>query len=995
MKRILVLIALLNTIVINELYSQCNVNTTVCSVTGNTAGPFTFQNPSGNPSTCLDFINGNTSNYAYIVLYITQTGNLDLLIQGNNAGTGCLDVAIFNITGQTDPCSSMSPATQIACNYVAPCVGCAEFGTGGLGCPAVVNPGQVTAGSVIMILVEDYSDAQNSFTMTIGNGPNSAQTGIPDPTINPASLGPFCTTDGLKQITASNMGGTWSGPGMSANGMFNPAVAGPGVHTINYSIGVAPCNASSSAQITVGSIAVNNMNVGACQQGGVYSVTGNIDILQPPATGDLVVEGCDGTQVVVASAPFTAGSYPFNLGGLSANGAACDIHAYFTGSDCSHILTYTAPSCPPSCGFTNAVANASGCQPGNTFNVTGTLSFLSPPATGQLIVEDCNGNSLSFNPPFVSPLSFSFNSLTPDGQNCSVSAHFTAEPSCSISTSYTSPAIPVVSAGNDSDICQGGTANLTASGATTYTWDNGAGTGDNVSVSPMQTTTYTVTGTTNGCTATDQVTVTVNSDLVLTMSPDVEICQGESATITVSGGDSYVWDNNLGTGSSHTVSPVATTTYSVTGTDVNGCMGTGQVVVTVNPLPVVYASSVATCESESVVITAAGAQAYTWSPSIHLSSTTGEMVTFTPGDSRIYTIVGIDGNGCEGSTTVSVTVHPNPVIEAGNDVIECEGNQITLSATGAGPGGQYTWDNYVVNGVPFIPPVGSTVYSVVATTAQGCTGTDALTVTVDALPEISFTAVQDQNCVPVGAVFTNTSPAGSNCIWSFDNGQTVVGCGPVTQTFNHPGIFGASLQMESDNGCVAVLYRDSMVFVDAIPEAAFTPYPAVFELSNTQVDFKNNSTGATSYSWDFGTGGAYSEEVNPSYTYPEEVASYVVTLIAISEAGCRDTTEYPVRSEEDLIFYIPNTFTPDGDEFNQAFLPVFTSGFDPYDYKLMIFNRWGEMVFESNDASVGWKGTYGVNGKICQDGMYSWKIEFKTIKNDERKMYVGHINLLR
>ena len=98
---------------------------------------------------------------------------------------------------------------------------------------------------------------------------------------------------------------------------------------------------------------------------------------------------------------------------------------------------------------------------------------------------------------------------------------------------------------------------------------------------------------------------------------------------------------------------------------------------------------------------------------------------------------------------------------------------------------------------------------------------------------------------------------------------------------------------------------------------------------------------------------------------------------------------------EELIFYVPNTFTPDNDDFNESFQPIFTSGFDPYDYTLYIFNRWGELIFESNDANVGWNGKYGVEGEFVQDGTYVWKIEFKTKRNDERKVVVGHVNLLR
>ena len=108
---------------------------------------------------------------------------------------------------------------------------------------------------------------------------------------------------------------------------------------------------------------------------------------------------------------------------------------------------------------------------------------------------------------------------------------------------------------------------------------------------------------------------------------------------------------------------------------------------------------------------------------------------------------------------------------------------------------------------------------------------------------------------------------------------------------------------------------------------------------------------------------------------------------------CSDTTWLAIDVDEELIFYVPNTFTPDDDNFNQLFAPVFTSGFDPYDFNLLIFNRWGEVIWESHNAEAGWDGTYG--GMPVQDGTYTWKIEFKTSANDERMIKTGHVNVIR
>jgi gliding motility-associated-like protein len=164
------------------------------------------------------------------------------------------------------------------------------------------------------------------------------------------------------------------------------------------------------------------------------------------------------------------------------------------------------------------------------------------------------------------------------------------------------------------------------------------------------------------------------------------------------------------------------------------------------------------------------------------------------------------------------------------------------------------------------------------------------------------------------------------------------------------------------------------------------------------VNFNNTTTGASNYLWNFGDNSTTSTLEEPSHNYSgNNVGNYLITLIAYSPLGCTDTAYATIQIQEELIFYVPNTFTPDNDNYNQTFQPVFTSGFDPYDYTLLIFNRWGEIVFESHDATVGWDGSYGSNGEIemVQDGTYTWKIEFKTNKNDERKMVIGHVNILK
>jgi len=140
-----------------------------------------------------------------------------------------------------------------------------------------------------------------------------------------------------------------------------------------------------------------------------------------------------------------------------------------------------------------------------------------------------------------------------------------------------------------------------------------------------------------------------------------------------------------------------------------------------------------------------------------------------------------------------------------------------------------------------------------------------------------------------------------------------------------------------------------------------------------------------------------STEVNPSFTFPDEAAGeYYVYMIASTTDGCADTTFAIVQVQDVLIFYVPNTFTPDNDDFNQYFRPIISTGIVPSTYHLTIFDRWGEVMFESYDYEIGWDGTYGIGStRIVPDGTYIWQISFRETMSDKRHQYRGHINVLR
>jgi gliding motility-associated-like protein len=160
------------------------------------------------------------------------------------------------------------------------------------------------------------------------------------------------------------------------------------------------------------------------------------------------------------------------------------------------------------------------------------------------------------------------------------------------------------------------------------------------------------------------------------------------------------------------------------------------------------------------------------------------------------------------------------------------------------------------------------------------------------------------------------------------------------------------------------------------------------------VAFSNNSEHATSYTWDFGDG-TNGFAFEPFHVFPPVAGDYVVSLVAMNEVGCTDTAYVSIHVEETLIYYVPNSFTPNNDEKNQEFMPILSQGYKNGTYRLRIFNRWGELVFESLDPSRGWGGDYGPNHTDCQSGTYTWVLNFQVLQTQEDKEIVGNVNLIK
>jgi len=244
--------------------------------------------------------------------------------------------------------------------------------------------------------------------------------------------------------------------------------------------------------------------------------------------------------------------------------------------------------------------------------------------------------------------------------------------------------------------------------------------------------------------------------------------------------------------------------------------------------------------------------------------------------------------------------------------------------------------------------------------------------------------------------FENTTPntlAGSE-IWTFGDGNS--GTGLIdSNVYVNPGCYDVTLTLTSIDGCVGTTTITDAVCVNPNPVAGFYWTPNDPTTLAPTIHVVDISEGAVFYQYNF-AGLGTSLDQNPDFTFPDvqEETVYSVCQLVTSADGCTDEVCLDVTIYEEIFFYVPNVFTPDGDPHNQTFKPIITSGIDMYEYHLTIFNRWGEVLFESFNYDFGWDGTYGGQG-LVEDGVYVWQIEFGEKLSDKRQKHRGHVTVLK
>jgi len=807
-----------------------------------------------------------------------------------------------------------------------------------------------------------------------------------------------------------------------ANGCVGPD------STFTITVNPTPIVSSTADQVLCGNIATTAVTYTSTTPGTTFSWTNDIPSIGLLAAGNGDIPSFTGLNMTCNLVTATITVTPI------ANGCVGSDSTFTITIDPIPLTDFIADTVLCANTTVNAITYSS-CTPGTTFSWTNDMPSIGLLAAGIGNIGSFTGLNTTPNP-IVATIT-----VTPITVNCQG-----PDSTFTITINPTPLAISIA----DQVIC-----NTTATDAinytsatigTTFSWVNDTpsvgllvgGNGNIASFIGVNTTanpiiaTITVTPTANGCVGPDSITIiTVNpTPLLVNSVSDTIVC----ANFPVNGityasatpGTTFPWVNDTpsiglaanGVGDIVTFTALNITpnpiiaTITVTPT-ANGCAGADSTfTITVNPTPLIDATSIPDlvfCANDMTNLiqyqSATVGTTYDWinnTPSIGLAAVgNGDITPFTVLNATQNPILATitvkpTANGCVGPvSTFTILVNKLPIIYGGDDAIVCAGDSFVLTGSG---GVTYDWNNNVTDNVPFIPILApSGIYTVTGTDINGCENTDNVTIFIEPLPVVSMIVRPYLPCAPASITFINTSTSASglaNCTWDFGDGTTVVSCDSVAHVYE-AGTFNLTLTTTSNNGCTNSLTNSTPIVIDPLPIASFTVPSLEITTLDAEVEFENTSTLATTYSWNLGDGSPTTAEVHPVYVYPDVAAPQVleVVLVAYSPLLCTDTATKLISFTEELIYYVPNAFTPDGTGINDVFKPEIFSGVDIYDFRLLIFNRWGELVFESYDPEGAWDGNYA--GGPAPDGVYVWKLDFGSINSDERTQAIGHVTLLR
>lgn len=821
----------------------------------------------------------------------------------------------------------------------------------------------------------------------------------------------FCNDEPPANLSAVMPGGTWSGTGITntTNGTFNPATSGIGTFPVTYMGGTGLCRDTFLANIIVDGVAITGV-----VPTNLTCYGSNDGMLSITATG--------------------AAQYSINDG----SGPIVQTNGNFSGLDTG---TYTII-------VTSAINN---CQKTSTATINQppllTLAFQAFNDTcyntcgGYAVVVPSGGNSGytytwntgAGNIPNSNGLCDGAYALTvTDSKNCSEDTTF-------VITEPVDYSIVLATVNSNCGHPDGSAEVISISGQTApynYLWSNSD---PDSSATGIVNGNYSITITdANGCDTVMTAVVGYNpppaASAIMDSTTCFASCDG-SATVTGSGGNppgiyTYLWNNSQ---ASLTATALCAGSYTVTVYDSELCEGYASIVVEqpalvdVTPFPddTICIDSAGTIGASAM----GGTPPYTYSWD---NGMTDSVNSVNPASQLCYTVSATDANGCVSNPEVQcISIFPPLYLMASGTVTICEGNSTDISAFAFG-GNQnnypliYSWSNGSAESFQTVSPLGNSTAPVVfyVTATDGCAPpvTDSVIVSFYPQPVAKFFADTLTGCEPepeFTVIFSNNSTVNNpvSCLWSIADGSQIISdCDTFSHGFPNVGSYDVSLMIVSGDGCQDDSTLYNYITVNPNPTADFIFSPQPTDVQNMNIKFTDLSTGMTVNQWQWSfydndasslLGNSYvpnpefnfsSEPDNPFIYYLTDTGSYPVTLWIKTDKNCMDSIAKEVKVDGVFYLNVPNAFTPNNDGINDYFFPSGVGIQPGEDFRFLIFDRWGDIIFESKSLDDPWDGTArSLGGKtLVKQDVYVWRLEVKDATREEEKhKYTGHVTLLK
>lgn len=957
--------------------------------------------PAGPDYDCLF----TTPNPAWYYLNISQSGNINITLTNTNlvdvdfilwgpfANQAAMCASIFNGTAGIEDCSYATDATEyvditgaivgqwymfLITNYSDMPTEIIATQTGGLGatnCAILCTFNGITANPTACNQVTQQYNVTGTITVT---DPPSAGTltitnscgGTPI-VLNP----PFASSI---PYTFSNLTANGSNCTVSATFSADPTCTG----SVNYAA-PAPCS------VPVCNMDFLQADIGACDNAtNTFDISGFVEFSNAPSNGQLIIETCNGQQAVF-NAPFVS-PINYSILDITSDGAACDVTAYFTNAvTCTNTVSFTAPD-PCVCAVS-----------AGTF-VTATTGNTN------------NSSYLCFNDEFsiVSNNDYLFSANIFDDDTLYNPAIWYLVYSCP----------PTVGQGGsvETDLCLVGTlssqdiADLN-DGSFLAQFPAGTFTNNTVYFTPI--TMYDETTGTYSFTNFNGMCYDLGPTYTFTYLPEIiegtstQDCEGQSLTIEFSGGAPELLGTsftamNLSPANAFFIDDVASNNGAIV---IGGLLDGDVVTFTLEDqygCPYNYTSqpfvgpTIPTLTPQNPLCLSEAPVQLTATPAGGLWSGNGVSPSglFDPAAAGVGTeIITYTPSGCALVGTMNVTVYGPQDATIVNQGPQCiDSNPITLSA--ASPGG--TWSGIGItnpNTGTFDPSVaGAGTTTITYTIAGSCGDTDTQDITVNPLPVVSFTADVISGCAPLSVSITNTSvPLGNGCTWWVDGVPSGNNCASLNYTFNSQGCYDIMLTTTDGNGCSSNAAIADYICVSQQPVSTFSWSPISPNVGNTTVQFINYSLGAVTYDWTI-MDMYYLNAPEPIFTFPNEApGEYNVCLLVSNPEGCTDLSCGTVVINDQFNIYVPNCFTPNVDGRNEIFKPSIRGESMIQTYEFKVFNRWGDVLFETNDINEGWYGEVDGGEYFAIDAVYSWLIKILPNNGQEPFEQTGHVTIIR